>query len=271
MRVERASIRADRECDGQPRERRRAEPQRSPAGLLELQRTAGNRAVQRPIIGIQDAAEFSATQAATTIADSTREQKQRLEITESPGSETTMYFAEGEDEAAEQVFTQRPLGAAEPLVIVAHGSAPDELTQYLIFSKEVPPIFGGYQAAALAALVARAVPDQYTGMIYLSGCDTAVQYDFKPGTSFIEKFGNALLRLTPQSQPQIRGNMGGASTVGSSTETIEIPVAWIQKHPRFEEICQEIDGKWYVDSHTGAEATYWPSDRTYQSAFTQFL
>ena len=128
-------------------------------------------------------------------------------------------------------------------MIVAHGSAPDEVTQYLFWKKEVPPTFGGYEAAALASIVARAVPDQYRGLIYLSGCDTAVQYDFRPGTSFIEKFERRAAAAQPQSQPEIRGNMGAASTFDASKETIEIPGSWIEKHPNLKQICEPKDAQ----------------------------
>jgi hypothetical protein len=65
--------------------------------------------------------------------------------------------------------------------------------------------------------------------------------------------------------------MGEAATVGGSTETIEIPKVWIDQHPRFKAICQLVDGKYYVDSHTGGEAHYSPDRDEYQSIFLSLL
>jgi hypothetical protein len=65
--------------------------------------------------------------------------------------------------------------------------------------------------------------------------------------------------------------MGEAATVGASTETIQIPNVWIEQHPKFKTICQKLDGKWYVDSHTGAEAHYSPDRGEYQSIFVNLL
>ena len=246
----------------------RPEPPRAPAGLLQLQRTAGNRAVQRLIIGIQDAADFGKDQ---TIYESTAEQKQRREIKESPGSENAAVFPEGAPEPLEAKFKSRTLGQNEPLIIVAHGGAPTVLTSWWGGKTEVLPTLGGYEPKQLAAMVANVVPALYTGLIYLSGCDTAVRLDWKPGTSYIEQFGDELFRRKPHSRPLIRGNMGEAATVGSSTETIEIPKAWIDQHPKFKNICQQLDGKWYVDSHTGGEAHYSPDRGEFQSIFVNLL
>jgi hypothetical protein len=264
VRVRTPSIRDDVREEESPRR----EPPRSPADLLQLQRTAGNRAVQRLIIGIQDAADFGKEQ---TIYDSTAEQKGRREITQSPGSEHAAVFPEGEPAALEEKFKSRTLGQNEPLIIVAHGGAPTVLTSWWGGKTEVLPTLGGYEPKHLAALVANVVPAQYSGLIYLCGCDTAVRLDWKPGTSFIERFGAELFRRRPHSHPLIRGNMGEAATVGGSTETIEIPKVWIEQHPRFKAICQMVDCKYYVDSPTGGEAHYSPDRDEYQSIFLSLL
>ncbi|MDA0166282.1 hypothetical protein OM076_38815 [Solirubrobacter ginsenosidimutans] len=58
----------------------------------------------------------------------------------------------------------------------------------------------------------------------------AVRLEWKAGTSSIERFGDELFRRRPNSHPVIRGNMGEAATVGSSTETIVIPRSWPRLH-----------------------------------------
>jgi hypothetical protein len=269
VRQRRSPIRDDRVREEEPRERQWSALPYSSAGLLQLQRTAGNRAVQRLIIGIQDMEEMAGK--ATTIFESTEEQKKRKEITESPGSEKAAVFPEKHPEAIHEGFKQFRLRQNEPLIIVGHGSAPTVMTSFFFGSKEILPTFGGFTPDRLATAVANAVPAGYNGLIYISGCDTAVRLDFKPGTSFIERFGDELFKRKPGTQPTIRGNMGEAATVGSSTETIEIPKAWIEKHPRIKQICQVHEGRYYVDSHTGGEAHYWPHLRQYQSIFENFL
>ena len=267
MRVRLPPIRDGRVREEEERERRPELPY-SRAGLLQLQRTAGNRAVQRLIIGIQDVADFGKEQ---TIYESTAEQKQRREIKESPGSEKAAVFPEGNPKALEEGFKSRTLGQNEPLIIVAHGGAPTVLRSWWGGTTEVLPTLGGYQPKELAGMVSNVMPANYTGLIYLSGCDTAVRLDWKAGTSFIERFGDELFRRRPHSHPLIRGNMGEAATVGASTETIQIPNVWIEQHPKFKTICQQLDGKWYVDSHTGAEAHYSPDRGEYQSIFVNLL
>jgi len=112
----------------------------------------------------------------------------------------------------------RKLDEKEELRIVGHGSEP---TYPGIISSGIPK-FGGFKPDALAQKISTIFPANYSGAIYLDGCYTGMRLDYKAGTSYLELFTNVLCALRADIKPNIRGNIGPASTSKNGQEVIAL-------------------------------------------------
>lgn len=104
------------------------------------------------------------------------------------------------------------IGDTEPLVIVAHGSAP---SSYLCGCISFAPKLGGVKPEALAQQLAnKGLPNTYRGMIHLNGCETGVEGS-NGEPCFAERFARALAGLLGAIDVTVLGNKGVAATVAS--------------------------------------------------------
>ena len=116
----------------------------------------------------------------------------------------------------------RMLERNEPLVIVSHGTEPNRLRS----SK-----FGRLGARELAGMVKNLIPSNHGGEIFLNGCFTGMRHNYtKEGTSFIERFGAALLTHKSDYTGTIKGNIGPAATATAEVEKIETTKEMAMKH-----------------------------------------
>ena len=117
----------------------------------------------------------------------------------------------------------RLLDAAEPLVVVAHGAEPT-----LSFFGNVKGDFAQRSPSDLAKDLSAAMPDGYTGEIFLNGCYTGLRYQHTlVGSSYIERFGKALNERLTELKRQaytgnVKGNLGMASTENAAIELITV-------------------------------------------------
>jgi hypothetical protein len=117
-------------------------------------------------------------------------------------------FSQHEDQGTQY----QNIGQTEPLVIVAHGSAP---SSWLCGCISFAPKLGGVKPEALAQqLVDKGLPNTYRGMIHLNGCETGVE-GANGEPSFAERFARALASLLGAIDVEVLGNKGLAATVGS--------------------------------------------------------
>ena len=107
-------------------------------------------------------------------------------------------------------FKRDKVGEFEDVHIVSHGERP---------SIKYHNMFANMSASNLALTMVHVLPPNYSGCIYLDGCHTAVpRRMLNDGTSFAERFGNALLKSlqdkgrTCSKCFSVKGNLGSAST-----------------------------------------------------------
>ena len=110
------------------------------------------------------------------------------------------------------------IGEKEDILLVSHGSAPS-----FFFKSQ----FADYSAKNLAKKIFKILPNGYNGLIYLDGCYTGKPYKkIDDGTSFAERFGNALVKLASLNKKRmkfrVKGNLGSAGTNGDGKEAITI-------------------------------------------------
>ena len=118
---------------------------------------------------------------------------------------------------------KRKLDADEPLVVVGHGAEPT-----LSFFGNIKGDFAQRSPVDLAGDLLVAMPDGFSGDIFLNGCYTGMRYQYtKEGSSYIERFGDALNAKLNQAKRKaytgvIKGNIGAAATGSASVEWIEV-------------------------------------------------
>jgi hypothetical protein len=208
-------------------------PLLTPAGVLRLQRTLGNRAVgqllrqhqpaarvhgraaaggvQRMVIRIRDVAEMIGLGKPTIMNASKDIKKGVFSATDLKGQEDV-----GIGQATAK--DARQLDPKEQLVVVSHGSAPTVGS----FFRSGAPTLGGYTGAGLAAKLAPLFPEGYSGRIYLDGCYTGKRLKYGEGTSFVEIFAAALAALRPDIKFTAQGNIGLAATGKDGIEYITL-------------------------------------------------
>ena len=112
---------------------------------------------------------------------------------------------------------ENKIGINEDILLVSHGSAPG-----FFFKSQ----FADYSAKNLAEKIFKLLPEQYSGLIYLDGCFTGLPYKNQKGSSFVERFGNALVNMGIMKKKEmsfkVKGNLGSAGTEKNGKETIEI-------------------------------------------------
>jgi len=222
--------------------------------------------LQRLVIGIDKAKELSK---GGTIWNATHRMfAASIEQGNEKPNVTAPTFLHGKDaEQSNTLFTETtghalPIVQNEQITIVAHGSQP-----WKLLGQEIHPTLGGKSPGNLAQIIGASIPNNYSGSIYLDGCNTGMRrVPGAVGTSFIELFGNALLALKPGSNPVITGNVGTAVTINGGEERVEVPKKLVPTQPQdYPGIMEKHDRGWYVDGSTFGRCTYVPNGQTWHS------
>ena len=155
----------------------------------------------------------------------------------------------------------RMLDSTEPLVVVSHGSQPTLNKDGTVSGK-----FGGRTPEELAQEISRLLPDDYGAEIFLNGCYTGMRIGYtQAGTSYIERFGVALLKLVQGYTGIVKGNIGAASTFSQNEELITIDKAtfdtWKDDYP-LAVATNKASNSYYMRGPYG-QARYKPSDQQF--------
>ncbi|EEG73635.1 hypothetical protein CLOHYLEM_06317 [[Clostridium] hylemonae DSM 15053] len=137
------------------------------------------------------------------------------------------------------------IAPAESLILVSHGEPPE--------SAVLEGEFGGYRAGELALLLQfnNILPANYSGEIYLDGCDTGQRFQNQQGTSYIEHFKQELQAAYAAANVNlgnftVKGNIGEAVTTAAGRERIDISaVNMDQFNDRARELLRNDAGNHY--------------------------
>jgi hypothetical protein len=241
------------------------QPARTPAPPHRtVQRAAapGPAVIQRLVIRIRDFKEMWIPFTKDTIWDSSKTMKNYPAL--------TAHAAWQEDVGITQALTGRALQATEPLVVVSHGGQPTRNNDGTISGN-----FGGRTPETLAQEISGILPANYSAEIFLNGCYTGMRVGFATaGSSYIERFGVALLQHVAQYTGIVKGNIGPASTFSQNEELIGIDRAtydrWRDNNPHGV-VSNQAGTKFYMRGPFG-QARYRPSDDHYNDfGYAQML
>ena len=175
-----------------------------------VQRGGSNQVIQRLIIRIRDVKEIVGW-SEPTIMKASKALKNDLPRND-PQSQEDVGVTEATGKG------HRKLNANEPLIIVAHGSAPSVGN---LISNGIPTL-GNYQPGDLVAKIEPLFPAGYHGSIYLDGCYTGRRLNYGDGTSYIERFARALKATRPDIDFTVKGNIGAAATSSDGVEYVTL-------------------------------------------------
>lgn len=246
----------------------RVPPARTPAPPPRtVQRTPapGPAVIQRMVIRIRDFKEMFVPFTKNTIWDSSKTMKAYPAL--------ATHAAWQEDVGIAQALGKkgRALQSNEPLVVVSHGGQPVRNANGTITGN-----FGGRSAETLAQEISAILPANYSAEIFLNGCYTGMRVGFATaGSSYIERFGAALLQHVPQYTGIVKGNIGPASTLSQNEELIGIDKAtfdlWRNSASPHAVATNQAGTKYYMRGPYG-QARYRPSDDTYNDfGYAQML
>lgn len=229
-----------------------------------VQRAAvpGPAVIQRLVIRIRDFKEMWIPFTKDTIWDSSKTMKNYPAL--------TAHAAWQEDVGITQALEGRALQATEPLVVVSHGGQPVRQNDGTITGN-----FGGRTPETLAQEISGILPANYSAEIFLNGCYTGMRIGFATaGSSYIERFGAALLQHVAQYTGVVKGNIGPASTFSQNEELIGIDRAtfdkWRDNNPHGV-ASNQAGTKFYMRGPFG-QARYRPSDGNYNDfGYAQML
>ena len=232
------------------------QPARTPAPpprMVQRAAAPGPAVIQRLVIRIRDFKEMWIPFTKDTIWDSSKTMKNYPTL--------TAHAAWQEDIGIAQALEGRALQATEPLVVVSHGGQPVRNNDGTISGN-----FGGRTPETLAQEISGILPANYSAEIFLNGCYTGMRVGFATaGSSYIERFGAALLQHVAQYTGIVKGNIGPASTLSQNEELIGIDRAtydrWRENNPHWV-ASNQAGTKFYMRGPFG-QARYRPSDDTF--------
>jgi hypothetical protein len=234
----------------------------APPRTVQRAPAPGPAVIQRLVIRIRDFKEMWVPFTKNTIWDSSKTMKNYPAL--------SAHATWQEDVGIAQALEGRALQATEPLVVVSHGGQPVRNNDGTISGN-----FGGRTPETLAQEISGILPANYSAEIFLNGCYTGMRVGFAlAGSSYIERFGVALLQHIAQYAGIVKGNIGPASTYSQNEELIGIDRAtydkWRNNNPHGV-ATNQAGTKFYMRGPFG-QARYRPSDGSYNDfGYAQML